>query len=53
MQRFTQGEFEFGAEASAVARAYNNGMAIFTVVKGGLMCEAVVAGQKFKFKRGI
>ena len=82
MQRFTQGEFEFGAEASAVALtlgasakagtgggaaagasvdknkakvvgAYNNGMAIFTVVKGGLMYEAAVAGQKFKFTRGI
>jgi len=81
LQRFTQGEFEFGAEASAVALTlgasakagtggaaagasvdknkakvvgvYNNGMAIFTVVKGGLMYEAAVAGQKFKFKRGV
>jgi len=26
-------------------------VAIFTVVKGGLMYEATVAGQKFKFKR--
>jgi hypothetical protein len=30
--------------------AYNDGMAIFTVVKGGLMYEATVAGQKFTFK---
>lgn len=79
LKRFTEGEFEFGAEASAVAvtlaagakagsggatagasvekdkakviGAYNNGMAIFTIAKGGLMYQAVVAGQKFKFKR--
>lgn len=79
LKRFTDGEFEFGAEASAVAvtlaagaqagsggatagasvekdkakvlGAYNNGMAIFTLTKGGLMYQAVVAGQKFKFKR--
>jgi lipid-binding SYLF domain-containing protein len=77
--KFTQGEFEFGAEASAVAitlgagakagttgatagasvdktkaknvGTYANGMAAFTVVKGGLMYEATVAGQKFKFTR--
>ena len=77
LRKFTQGEFEFGAEASAVAitlgasakagtggatagasvdknkatvvGGYNNGMAVFTVVKGGLMYEAVIAGQKFKF----
>lgn len=29
---------------------YNKGMAIFTVVKGGLMYEATVAGQKFKYQ---
>jgi len=34
-----------------VVGAYNNGMAIFTVVKGGLMYEATIAGQKFKFKK--
>jgi lipid-binding SYLF domain-containing protein len=79
LKRFTEGEFEFGAEASAVALtlsagakagsggaqagasvdknkakvigAYNNGMAIFTVAKGGLMYEATLGGQKFKFSR--
>ena len=79
LKAFTQGEYEFGAEASAVAitlgasakagsggaavgasldknkakvaGAYNNGMAIFTVVKGGLMYEAAIAGQKFKFSK--
>lgn len=55
---FTRGNFELGAQASAVAVtvgasadvAYNNGVAIFTVVGGGLMYEASVGGQKFKYK---
>jgi lipid-binding SYLF domain-containing protein len=79
LKKFTDGEFEFGAEASAVvitvaagAKAgsagatagasveqgkaamvgvYNNGMAVFTIPKGGLMYEATLAGQKFKFNR--
>jgi len=34
-----------------VIGTYNNGMAIFTVVKGGLMYEAAISGQKFKFKK--
>jgi len=74
---FTGGNFEFSADASAVAITagasasagttgntagasggqnnantvgnYNKGMATFTVVKGGLMYEAVLAGQKFKY----
>lgn len=29
---------------------YHKGMATFTVVKGGLMYEAVLAGQKFSYK---
>ena len=32
--------------------AYVNGMAVFTLVKGGLMYEATIGGQKFKFKKG-
>lgn len=28
---------------------YHKGMAIFTVVKGGLMYEASVSGQKFSY----
>ncbi len=75
---FTSGNFEFGAQATAVAITasataaatttgtavgaggtpdsvttigeYNKGMAIFTVVKGGLMYEATVGGQKFSYK---
>jgi lipid-binding SYLF domain-containing protein len=79
LRKFTAGEFEFGAEASAVAitvgadaragstgatagasvdkdkakvvGAYTNGMAVFTVAKGGLMYQAVLAGQKYKFTK--
>jgi lipid-binding SYLF domain-containing protein len=29
---------------------YQNGVAVFTIAKGGLMCQAAVAGQKFSFK---
>lgn len=79
LNRFTQGEYEFGAEVSAVAvtlgasakagssgasatasvepgtaravGAYNNGLAVFTLVKGGLMYEVTVSGQKFRFTK--
>jgi lipid-binding SYLF domain-containing protein len=75
---FTSGNFEFSADASAVAitagasasagstgssagasggqssattrGSYHKGMATFTVAKGGLMYEAVLAGQKFSYK---
>ena len=58
LERFTDGNFELGAAASAVLitagvsaeAAYNDGVAIFTVAKGGLMYEASVGGQKFSFK---
>lgn len=57
LKRFTSGNFEFGAQVSAVAVTagasanadYNNGVAIFTMTKGGLMYEASVGGQKFSF----
>jgi hypothetical protein len=29
---------------------WNKGMAVFTVAKGGLMYQAAVGGQKFKYK---
>jgi lipid-binding SYLF domain-containing protein len=39
-----------GEEHDAVtAGNYQNGMAIFTIAKGGLMYQAVVAGQKFSY----
>lgn len=55
---FQRGNFELGAQASAVAAtagasadaSYNKGVAIFTNVSGGLMYEASVGGQKFKFE---
>lgn len=58
INRFKKGNFELGAQASAVAvtagvsadAAYNNGVAIFTITKGGLMYEAAVGGQKFTYK---
>ena len=58
IDRFTDGNFEFGASASAAlitegANAsvdYTNGGAVMTFSKGGLMYEASIGGQKFTFK---
>ena len=58
LDHFTSGNFEFNAQASAVAVTsgasadadYNNGVAIFTLAKGGLMYEASVGGQKFSYE---
>lgn len=78
LKEFTSGNFEFGAEAKAVAvtlaagaeastkgasasastskknaataGGYHKGMAPFTVMKGGLMVDASINGQKFKYK---
>jgi hypothetical protein len=36
--------------AATVGSSYHNGMAIFTIVKGGLMYEASVGGKKFNYK---
>jgi len=55
---FKAGNFELSAQASAVAlktgasstAKYQNGVAIFTATKGGLMYEASVGGQKFGFE---
>jgi len=57
MDRFKQNKVEFAAQASAVAVTegasadanYVNGVMVFTMQKGGLMYEASVGGQKFKF----
>lgn len=74
---FTNGSFEFGADAGAVAITaaanasattagssagasggmkdavndgkYYRGMAVFTIVKGGAMFDATIAGQKFGY----
>jgi lipid-binding SYLF domain-containing protein len=55
---FKRGNFEFGAQASAVAAtagasadaAYDQGVAIFTQARGGLMVDASVGGQRFTFE---
>ena len=78
-EEFAGGNFEFGAQATAVAITaaasaaatttgssagasggrndantagwYYKGLATFTVVKGGLMFEVSIGGQKFRYRR--
>lgn len=80
LQRFTGGNFEFAASASAIAvqatagatastegstasasatktadkaaagAEYQDGIAVFTMAKGGLMYAATIAGQKYTYK---
>ena len=55
---FARGNFEMGAQVSAVAITlgasadanYDGGVAVFTIAEGGLMYEATVGGQKFKYE---
>ena len=55
---FKRGNFELGAQVSAVAVTvgasadadYSKGVAVFTIAEGGLMYEASIGGQKFKFR---
>jgi lipid-binding SYLF domain-containing protein len=57
LDNFTDGNYELGAQISAVAATsgasanadYDDGVAIFTITKGGLMYEASVGGQKFSY----
>ncbi|MFU8764061.1 MAG: YSC84-related protein [Haliea sp.] len=79
LDQFIAGNFEFGAQATAVAitagvsaevntgggaaagisggrndattvhAGYRKGMAVFTIVRGGLMYEATLGGQKFNY----
>ena len=39
-----------GRHDAATVGEFHKGMAVFTVAKGGLMYEASIAGQKFKYK---
>jgi lipid-binding SYLF domain-containing protein len=76
-EEFTRGNYEFGADANAVAITagasgqvgttgansgasagkndartsgnYYKGVAVFTIVKGGAMVQAAIAGQKFSY----
>ena len=58
LKDFKAGKFEMSAEVSAVAAAegaskaakYKNGVAVFTLPKKGLMVQASIGGQKFKFE---
>jgi lipid-binding SYLF domain-containing protein len=55
---FKSGKFEMSAEVSAVAAAegasaaakYKQGIAVLTLPKKGLMAQASIGGQKFKFE---
>jgi lipid-binding SYLF domain-containing protein len=55
---FMKGQFAFSANASAVAvrsgasaaARYENGVAVFTQAEGGLMLEASIGGQQFKYE---
>lgn len=58
LREFKSGTYEFAAQASAVAAAsgaaanakYEQGVLVFTLAKGGLMFEASLGGQKFRFQ---
>ena len=57
-ENFTNGKLKFDAQASAVAlksgasvdAAYQDGVAVFTMTKGGIMYEASLGGQHFKYR---
>jgi lipid-binding SYLF domain-containing protein len=57
LDSFKKGNFEFRAQATAVALTagasanakYEKGVMVFTIAKGGLMYEASIGGQKFKY----
>jgi lipid-binding SYLF domain-containing protein len=57
LDSFKNSNFEFSGQASAVAVtlgasadiAYENGVAVYTLTKGGLMYEASLGGQKFNY----
>lgn len=57
-ERFINGKLKFDAQASAVVLkegasvdvAYQEGVAVFTSTKGGVMVEASIGGQHFKYK---
>lgn len=59
LDTFKSGNFEFGAQVSAVAAdagasddaSFDQGMMVFTVEIGGLMYEATVGGQKFSYEK--
>lgn len=58
LDNFSMGNFEMSAQATAVALTagasagtnYNAGVAVFSIDEGGLMYEASIGGQKFKYE---
>lgn len=58
VERLKAGQFELGANASAIALTtgaaaaanFNDGLAVFTMPRGGLMAELSVSGQKLNFQ---
>jgi lipid-binding SYLF domain-containing protein len=46
----TRGGASGGKKDASTAGGYHKGVAVFTIVKGGAMYEASVAGQKFSYK---
>ncbi|MGW9686463.1 lipid-binding SYLF domain-containing protein [Flagellimonas sp. 2504JD1-5] len=56
-EKFKNGKLKLDAQASVVALkggasfdvAYQDGVAVFTMTKGGLMYEASIGGQRFKY----
>jgi hypothetical protein len=38
------------SSCAQAARGYTKGMAVFVQIKGGLMYEAAIGGQKFRFE---
>jgi lipid-binding SYLF domain-containing protein len=57
LDKFISSEYQLAAEATAVAlksaaskqARFQNGVAVFTYNKGGLMAAAAVGGQRFRF----
>ncbi len=58
LRTFMRGNFEFSAQASGVVASagaatttsYERGVAVFLLVRGGLMAEATIGGQRFSFE---
>ena len=58
LANFKQSNFEMSAKVSAVAAAegaaltarYREGVMVFTLPRNGLMAQAAIGGQKFKYK---
>jgi lipid-binding SYLF domain-containing protein len=59
LRTFQRENFEFSAQATAVAAtagaaattSYERGVAVFILVRGGLMAEVSVGGQKYRYER--